>query len=882
MFLNKSIISVVAAIAAACIIQPANAQYPSPTTGAHIYQQLQKLNVLGSVLYLAAHPDDENTRLLAYLANGKLYRTGYLSLTRGDGGQNLIGNEQGVELGLIRTQELLAARRIDGAEQFFSRAYDFGFSKSADETMKFWDRNKILSDVVFMIRKFQPDVIITRFPADERAGHGHHTASAILANEAFAAAADPQKYPEHFALGVQPWQARRILWNTFNFGGNNTITSDQFKIEVGGYNPLLGKSYGEIASESRSQHKSQGFGVARQRGQAYEFFETTGGDRPTNDLMEGVNTTWSRIKDGSAITEAIQDTIQAITNRFRFDQPKAAVPALVKLYQQIQLLPAGYWRNKKLQEVQNIIEACSGLFTEAISAQEFGVQGDTIPVSFVLNNRNGVNARLQSVSLLTSGNMMLEMRTQFKPNPGQAAVFNLNIQPPLKDSLINKQLPTNENVVVPFSLPVSDNSAVSQPFWLTNGIQHGIFDINDPVHTGRADAMPAFTARYKVVIEGQAFTIERPLQYKHTDPVKGELYQPLAILPKVIVSIAPTIVLSNVKPATNPTLRVGYTSNVDARQVPASLTFQNGSATDAFKGVPLDLSKGSSYTFSYRLKDAFYQGQGKHLEATLALNFNGQEALYSQYHRSIAYDHIPTIHYFYRDNVRVIDDEIKTVGKKIGYIPGAGDKVADDLQLMGYEVTQLTQADLTEANLRRFDAIITGVRAYNVFEYLTGKYSVLMKYIEEGGNLIVQYNTNNQIGPVKSLMSPYPFTITRSRVTDETAPVTFLLPDHPVLNFPNKITTKDFEGWIQERSTYHAEGFDHHFAAPLAMGDPGEVQHSGSLIIAQHGKGNFVYTGLGFFRQLPSGVGGAYRLMANLIALPDNTPNNTANHQASK
>src|SRR6476661_1253142 len=272
-------------------IQYSFSQPPATWTSADMYLAIRKLNVLGSVLYIAAHPDDENTRLLAYFSKDKMYRTGYLSLTRGDGGQNLIGEEQGVELGLIRTQELLAARRIDGAEQFFSRAFDFGYSKSPEETFTKWDREKILSDVVWVIRKFQPDVMITRFPTTGEGGHGQHTASAILAVEAFRAAADPKRFPEQLKW-VQPWQPRRLLWNTFNFGSANTTSPDQFTLDAGDYNPVLGKSHGEIAAESRSQHKSQGFGVPRGRGEAIEYFKTIGGDEPHSDLYEGVNTSW--------------------------------------------------------------------------------------------------------------------------------------------------------------------------------------------------------------------------------------------------------------------------------------------------------------------------------------------------------------------------------------------------------------------------------------------------------------------------------------------------------------------------------------------------------------------------------------------------------------
>jgi LmbE family N-acetylglucosaminyl deacetylase len=285
------------------------AQLPVANSSTDIYMQLQKLQVLGSVLYIAAHPDDENNGFLPFLAKEKLYRTGYLSLTRGDGGQNLIGSEQGIELGLIRTQELLAARRQDGAEQFFSRAFEFGFSKNAAEALRIWDKEKILSDVVWVIRRYQPDVIIARFPPDARAGHGHHAASAILANEAYIAAADPNKFPEQLKYGVTVWQAKRILWNTFNFGGANTTSNDQFKLDVGGYNPLLGKSYGEIGGEARSMHKSQGEGRPRRRGASYEFFITTGGDTPRTSLMDGIDISWSRIKGAENIPQKINNII---------------------------------------------------------------------------------------------------------------------------------------------------------------------------------------------------------------------------------------------------------------------------------------------------------------------------------------------------------------------------------------------------------------------------------------------------------------------------------------------------------------------------------------------------------------------------------------------
>ncbi|MEN9458317.1 MAG: hypothetical protein RL135_895, partial [Bacteroidota bacterium] len=289
--------------------QPAHlkAQNPELNGSAAIFQQLQKLQVLGSVLYIAAHPDDENNSLLPYLAKEKKYRTAYLSLTRGDGGQNLIGPEQGVELGLIRTQELLAARQIDGAEQYFTSAYEFGFSKTANETLQYWDRKKVLADMVWVIRKFQPDIIVNRFPPDARAGHGHHASSAVLSIEAFTAAADPNQFPEQLKQGVFVWQAKRLVWNTFNFGGANTTSENQLKIDAGVYNPFLGQSYGEVGGEARSMHKSQGEGRPRRKGPVFEYFTTIAGDTAKTSLMDGITTDWSRIPfAGKAIEQSIQ------------------------------------------------------------------------------------------------------------------------------------------------------------------------------------------------------------------------------------------------------------------------------------------------------------------------------------------------------------------------------------------------------------------------------------------------------------------------------------------------------------------------------------------------------------------------------------------------
>jgi len=808
-------------------------QVPKIYSSGEIYQQIKKLNVLGSVLYIAAHPDDENNSLLPYLANEKLYRTGYLSLTRGDGGQNLVGDEQGVELGLIRTQELLAARKVDGAEQFFTRAYEFGFSRSAQEALHIWGEEKILSDVVWVIRQYQPDVIITRFPGDSRAGHGHHAASSILANKAFTAAADENKFPEQFKYGVKPWLAKRILWNTYNFGNTNTTSEEQMKIDIGVYNPLLGKSYGELGGEARTLHKSQGEGRPRRRGQLFEYFTTTGGSAPKNDLMDGITIDWKRITGG----EKIQSMINEIISGYNIDKPEMSVAALVKLYTAIQELPDGNWRNKKLMEVQQLIEECSALFAEATSAQQNVVQGDTLRMTFFINNRKEINASLKNI---------------------EAEGF---------DSALSIPLALNENFSFTKTLQISDDKAISQPYWLVHPQLNGTFDVRDQLLIGKAENDPAFQAKFLVNIEGHDFVMARPVQYKFNDLLKGDVYQPIAVLPKVELYYSNDnyISINN-----NPTTSILYLKSNGKVSLPnynIEQIFSNNwkKKDDSHQNAALPLSQKSIVST--------FTPQSKSLNVTEQISAVAKKdnEVYEGYTKTIAYDHIPTITYFPKAKANLVKLEIKTIGKNIGYVPGAGDKVAQALESMGYNVKMLSDANLTDGDLKQFDAIVTGVRAYNIHEFLSNKNDVLMRYVQNGGNLIVQYLKSNQVGSKKAHVGPYPFAADASnRVTEENAKVNFLLPDHPALNYPNKITIKDFEGWVQERSTYQAEQTDEHYEKLLQMNDTGEPASDGSLIVAKYGKGNFVYTGLVFFRELPAGVPGAFRLMANLIGLPKN------------
>jgi LmbE family N-acetylglucosaminyl deacetylase len=803
------------------------AQTPATYNSAEILLGLKKLKVLGSVLYIAAHPDDENTRLLAYLSKERLYRTGYLSLTRGDGGQNLIGDEQGIELGLIRTQELLAARRIDGAEQFFTRAYDFGFSKSTDEALRIWDKEKILSDVVWIIRKFQPDVIITRFPPDNRAGHGHHSASAVLGREAFDAAADANRFTEQFAYGVKPWKAKRIMWNTFNFGSTNTTSNDQLKIDVGVYNPLLGKGYGEIASESRSQHKSQGFGVPRQRGTQTEFFTLTGGDAMTTDIADGVITDWGRVEGGTAINAMIDKLVAD----YSFINPSASVKSLVELYKAVEKINDGDWKIKKLEEIKSLIEACAGLFLEAVATEQYAVQGDSIHVNLIALNRSNVNIESMSMFVNNKGDAVVK--------PGVSLIKNI----PLRDRVVD---------LVPLTM------LLSQPYWLSNTNPVGVFDINDQLQIGKAESDPAYTAYFILNVEGALLKFEKPVQYKFTDPVKGELYQPFVVIPPVTAKPNYNLIVKQGVNNTPLPIPVTLKANKKIEFVNQALLSQLP-PNNKLALNPVKMNAGEVKQERAVLADMKYVGS-----LSFFVNYPSEPSLRNWH--NITYDHIPSINYFSTAVVNVININAKIASKKIGYINGAGDKVSDALIQMGYTVTLLGEKDITIVSLKQYDAIVTGIRAYNVHAWLSSAYDALMQYVKEGGVLLVQYNTSNQIGPVRSKISPYPFAISRNRVTEEDAKVTFLQPNHPVLNYPNKITEKDFEGWVQERSVYEADNTDSNYVSILGMNDAGEPQRKGSLLIAEYGKGRFIYSAVAFFRQLPAGVPGAYRLMANLLA----------------
>lgn len=805
-------------------------QTAPPADLATIQQNLDKLNVLGSVLYVAAHPDDENTRLLAYLAQEKHYRTGYLSLTRGDGGQNLIGNEQGELLGLVRTQELLAARKVDGAEQFFTRANDFGFSKGPDETLKIWDHEKVLGDAVWVIRKFRPDVIICRFPTTGEGGHGHHTSSAIIAQEAFTAAADPKRFPEQLKY-VQTWQAKRLLWNTFSFGSVNTTDAKQFKIDIGGYNSTLGKGYGEIAADSRSNHKTQGFGTAKQRGAAFEYFKTILGDAPKDSLMYGVNTTWTRVEGGAPIAEQIN----FIKKNFDHQHPQKSVPALMDVLAHVSAIKDIYWRNQKSKEIKDLITACAGLWFESYAMQPVYAVGDSI----------GVISNLYTPYLLPIPAF------EIRPNSKYSNEYEDRMGHAFKPGVLIKDTLNVGNGKI--------EAKLTQPYWLVSPHSIGTYTLANDTLAGNPENPDYPRIWFTYFMGDKKVTYERKLMYKYVDPAKGEIYAPVVVAPPVTANILSKDYIFNTQQPQTVQVKLQSFTNASGS---ISLKTPAGWKISPEKIEFTNKAKGAEWVENFTVMPTSSKPHTDILQAVV--DTKGKD--WSLSIQRINYEHIPAITLFPPAEAKLINIDLKTAGKKIGYIAGAGDMVPEALTQIGYDVHQLTENDIMNTDLSVYDAIVVGVRAYNINPRLVVEQPRLMAYVNNGGNMVVQYNVYQPL--VLKDIGPYPFKIVNERVTDENAKVTFLEPQNPVLNYPNKISDADFDSWIQERGLYFVTNVDSHYHQILSMADPNEKQNPGSLIVADYGKGRYVYTSLDFFRELPAGVPGAYRLFVNLLSKP--------------
>lgn len=795
------------------------AQMPKQLNSAEIYQSLKKLNVVGNVLYLAAHPDDENTRFISYCANEKLYNTTYLSLTRGDGGQNLVGTEIREELGMIRTQELLAARRTDGSTQYFTRANDFGYSKTAEETLEIWDKDKILADVVWVIRKFRPDVIVCRFPTDGGGGHGHHTASALLAKEAFGLAGDATKYPEQLEY-VNVWQPQRVVVNTGRWWNDSISASDPgvVAIDIGKYNAVLGTSYNELAARSRSQHKSQGFGSTGTRGEQIEYFEHLVGTPANDNLFEGYASDWNRV-EGS---KKVQNTINKLLKNYDVANPAESYVELVNLRNQLSGLNSegNPFVIQKIKEVEELLLQTRGIYIEAVASEYSAANGDSVEITFEFIDRNGYNLDLQSVK-----NITLSVQDNFRYSYDQFRTIKIAV----------KDLP------------------ISQPYWLAKEGTLGTYNVADQNLIGQPEnkAAVTFNATYGFKNTEE---VEIPLVYKWNDPVKGEMYRPFVITPTITANISQPIHLF---------------SDSNSQQIEVLLKAQTDNQSGKIAALaPMGWKVEYDKNFTIAKKGDELKviltvtPEASPMNGPLEIIINGTKA---RAMNTIAYDHLPTQVWFPESKTKLVYVAVKTKAKRIGYIVGAGDLVPEALQNVGYHVDLLTEADLEQENLKIYDAILTGIRFFNVDERSPYMAPKLLEYAKQGGNLIVQYNTRHRLKTED--VGPYPIVLSRERVTEENSEVRFLAADHPVLNTPNKITQADFNNWVQERGLYFPNEWDDKYTAILSWHDVNEPPRDGALLVAQYGEGHYAYTGISFFRELPAGVPGAYRLLVNLIEM---------------
>jgi LmbE family N-acetylglucosaminyl deacetylase len=797
---------------------------------AEVRLALGRLNTLGSVLMIGAHPDDEHSDSLAYFARGRSMRTGYLSVTRGEGGQNLIGPEQGDLLGIIRTQELLAARRIDGAEQFFTRAIDFGFSKSPDETLAKWGREKILSDIVWVIRRFRPDVIILCFSGTSRDGHGHHQASAILAREAFAAAADKTRFPEQLRW-AGPWQAKRVVWNVYG----ESDRPGQVRIDTGEYNPLIGCSYAELAAMSRSMHRSQGMGNRPRRGSVPSSFAPIAGEPASKDLFDGIDTTWNRVPGGAAVASRLREILGA----FDPATPEQLVPALLEIRGMIASIAAASaatnkepWAARKLVELDETVALCAGLWLDASAGRWDAVPGATLPIRVTAIERSHVPMRLVSVSL------------------GNAA-----------ETGVATELPYNQPHTLDLKWAVPDNAAWSQPYWLVDPPQGDAYTARDQSLIGLAENPPLLEARFRLATGPYTIDITRPISHRYVDRTRGELRRPLAIVPPVAAAFSdPVYVFPDRSPReVELTLKSSVAGAAGELRVSAPDGWRVEPASHTFKAA----DDGEQVAESFRILPPSAAERGQ-VRATATIG--GKQIAPGM--RVISYPHFPPQVVFPAPISELVRADIRILAKRIGYVMGAGDQVPDALRQLGCDVTLLSAVDLGTADLGRFDAIVAGVRAYNVRPELRSNQHRLLEYVSNGGTLVVQYNVLDYGTSAEALakIGPYPIQVGRSRVSVEEAPVTFTDPASPLLRSPNLITEADFRGWIQERGLYFADQWDPRYKTLFESHDPGEPPQAGGTVYTRYGKGVYVFTAYSWFRELPAGVPGAYRIFANLLS----------------
>lgn len=822
--LNKTMKKVLSFLTLSILSISALAQQVRPATSSQIYRELNQLNKLANVLYLAAHPDDENTRMLAWLVNDQYINTAYLSLTRGDGGQNILGPHLGPALGLIRTHELLEARKLDGAKQFFTRAVDFGYSKTADETFNHWDKEQLTSDVVWVMRKFRPDVIICRFPPNKQAGHGQHAASAILAHRAFKVVGDKSQYKDQIKY-YPAWQPKRILFNSYRFGSRNTTQPDDHQVKVGQYSPLLGMGYGELAGISRSIHRSQGAGTRSVPGVQTEYFTLVDGKPFNNSIFDGIDTTWGRI-DRNDIGEAVNEIIK----NYNFTHPEASLPELLALHKKIQTVKDDYWRAQKLEEVEAIILHCAGFMAELYTDVPEVTQGEKRSFTLNLISRTELPVKLESIDVPSSSKDMMDIALP-------------------KDELVTR----NRSITIPNTQPYTE------PYWLSQKQkEYGAYPIPEQTQLGFPNTPNDLIAQLVVSIGGTPITVDVPLSYKTLDATHGDVVEQLRVVPDINLNFTTDMLVTNADGSVTADVHI-QTNRIISEGI---LSIYTNKFKHEVTNIKLNAHRDTTITVTIPAsKMAKATNDDLFLKAAITV---GYEA-FDRQQTTIKYEHLPTLQFYSDAKVKVLRKDWKCAAKRIGYIDGAGDDVSELLRLVGLQVDILEAGDINPQNLAKYDAVMVGIRALNTKPEMSAWMPILLEYAKQGGTLVMQYNTAHRL--VTKEIGPYPITLSYNRVTEEDADVTILNNNHRLLNYPNKITQGDFNNWVQERGLYFASEWDDHYTPLFSMHDKGEEAQKGSTLYTQYGNGHYIYTPISFFRQLPAGNKGALRLLLNFLSV---------------
>ncbi len=844
-------------------------------------EAIRKLGTIASLLHTGAHPDDEDSGLLAYMARGRQARTAYLSLTRGDGGQNLIGPELYEALGVIRTEELLAARKIDGAQQFFTRAYEFGFSKTREETLSKWNQEELLRDMVRVIRTFRPLVIVPVFTGTPNDGHGHHQAAGYLTPIAYRDAADPARFPEQIAEGLKPWKAKKLFIRAGTFQQPRTEPSKEkgvISVNTGQFDSLFGRSYYEIAMQGRSQHRSQDQGAIQQKGPRYSFYKVVdsavGAKENEQDMFDGIDVSLTGIAEFAGKSSAQLKKDLAEVQKSADEARETYNP-----FATAKLTPVIAQGLKKLREVRNSLATLGLNEAERYDTDFLLKQKEADFVDALVKAEGVVVDCLSDDEIVTPGQAFNVTVSVYKTlnHPRAAVVVSLNAPNDWGNEKVKERAGGNDERLIAqtdFKVTVAKDAEATQSYWLKNPRKDDFF-VPGSGGTGIEPQAPQpVIAKVELEIAGQKVTLNKEAQYRYADKALGEIRRELKVAPAVSVNVSPSILVSPLSTKTSEQeIRVTVVNNSKEKQtgfihvgVPSISHGAEFSASPEGSAFNL-IRKGEQASFTIKIKVPPNQGSGDNPILIEAKTFDGRR--FSEGYQLISYTHIdPRVIYKKAEPVVKIFDVKVAPNLKVGFIEGAGDDFANALTRLGVNVHIIDSSELATGDLSRYDTIVTGIRVYEVRPDVVANNNRLLDYVKNGGTLIVQYNKGEY---ARGNFAPYPVKMPQQgfeRVTEEDAKVTILEPAHPLFNLPNKITEKDFAGWSQERGAYFLIEWDARFKPLMASHDKGEQDKPGGEVIAEYGRGLYVYTSYAWFRQLPNGVPGAYRLIANLVSLP--------------